>query len=1407
MRDRGPSLLGASGMKPRSDRRSTPGLWEGRATPLAALAVGASLLFLLAGCTSVPEATVAPTPASETQDEEQAIYPGDWVQELPVLGDPSLTFDHLAPEDGLSQSVVAAIAQDPRGFIWLGTQDGLNRYDGTGFRVFRHDRDDLTSLTNSFVSSLLVDHEGVLWVGTNGGLDRYDPQTESFIHYRNDPNDPNTLGSDAVTTLAEDSEGNLWISTLGGLSRLDAARERFTRFEPNPEDPNTISSTTVNKVYVDHQDIVWIGTEVGLDRFDPDLGMFGHFRPDPDHSGNLVGAVVAAIVEDPSGTLWVGTNAGLNRYDPRTGRFVVYDHDPNDPDSLSDNTVTFLFVDSRSTLWIGTNGGGVDRFHPGERRFLHARFDPTEPASLASDGVATLFEDATGLVWIGTFGGGADRYDPRRARFVNLRRHAADIEPAAEGGDLAEAGGLSDNLVWTIEQDGAGSLWVGTATGGLNRADPGGSGFRHYRSDVDNSRTISSDQVFRVHEDRNGVIWIGTDAGLDRYDRLTDSFTRFPVPPTFQILEAKNGTFWLGTAGWGLQRLVRATGETEVFVNDPADPQSLSANFMTAMVEDADGKLWLGTFTAGLNLFDPETGTAKVYRSLQEDPGTLPTDLVISLHIDSRGTLWVGTSAGLARFNREDETFTTYAEAEGLKNAVIYEILEDDDGRLWLSTNGGLTRLDPETEAIRNFDLSDGLGSVEYNQAAGYKGDAGELYFGGIDGITVFHPDEITDDPAIPPVTITDFYLFNERVPIGGGSPLQRSITESPSITLDYRDDFLAFDYAALNYRAPEENQYAYYMEGFDPDWNEVENRTFASYTGIPPGDYVFRVRASNSDGVWNDEGASLRIVIPPPFWQTTWFAVLVIGAAVGAVAGGVSLRLRWSENRRRELERLVDERTQELRDTMEDLRQATEAAQAANRAKSVFLTNVSHELRTPLNAIIGFSQLMLRSAATGRGEGLSLDQREDLHVILRSGEHLLGLINDVLDLSKIESGQATLSERAFDLLRVLQGLEEMFRLRSEQKGLTLDFEMAPELPRYIIADEGKIRQIFMNLIGNAVKFTDAGGVVVRGGSARPEEEAKGRGRLRLAFEVQDSGPGLTQEELDSIFIPFIQSVAGIESQEGTGLGLSISQQFARLMGGDVTATSEPGKGSLFRFEVLVRRAEKRDVLDVEPTRLVVGLEPGQPETRMLIVDDSEVNRKLMVRLFEPLGLQVREAANGVEALEIWESWSPHLVWMDMRMPVMDGYQATRQIKSTTKGQGTVVIALTASALEEDRAVILSEGCDDYVRKPFREIELFDMITKHLGLKFQYQEVSAEAQFGLAPDREVLILRLSELPAEWIADLRRATLLGYPEMIAQLLEAEKNRAPEVVRWLDELAATFDHQAILDALREAEALRD
>ena len=830
-------------------------------------------------------------------------------------GDPLLSrylrFGRLTTEEGLSSDQAWHVAQDNHGFMWFATANGLSRYDGASVKVYRHDPDDPNSLGHNILRAMIVDQSGDLWLGTwGGGLNQYDPEKDAFIRYQHDPGDPHSLGSNLIRSLYEDRHGTIWVGTARGLNKLDRESSQFARYPHDPDDPNSLSHNLVWSILEDSAGVLWVGTEMGFNRFDLKTEHFIRYRHDPDDPASLSHNTVREIFEDRSGILWLSTHRGLTNFNRDRTRFTQYLHDTSDPQSLSNNLVTGVYEDRAGRLWVSTWGGGLNQFDRKTETFTQYRHDPADPYSLSADTVFQVYEDQQGMLWIPS-DRGISMLDGRRKPFQHYRilSHLPDT--------------LSHNVVRALHAGRSGVIWVGTSGGGLNKFDRRSETFTHYQYDPANPNSLSNDSVRAIYEDRMGMIWVGTsERGLNRFDPGTERFTHYlhdaANPRSMSkgsimgINEDRTGTLWIATWGGGLNAFDRETEQFTRYQHDPADSQTLSHNQVITVLEDRAGELWIGTI-GGLNKFNRESSTFKRYHHVGTDPKSLGHDSVTSICEGRTGILWIGTFGGLDKFDRKNNQFSHYTTANGMPSEIIWGILEDEQGRLWLSTANGLSRFHPRTESFRNYNVSDGLQSNTFLNFSSYsKSQSGEMFFGGSNGFNAFYPDQIVDNLTPPPVVITNFQLANRPVPIGGDSVLQKSILETDKLVLSYRDRVFSFEFAVLNFRAPQQNRYKYRMEGFEEEWNEVDSaRRFATYTNLDPGDYVFGVIGSNNDGIWNEEGVSIRITVTPPWWGTMWFRIIMAAVVLGLLVGGFRWRVSGIENRRRELEIQVQRMTQ----------------------------------------------------------------------------------------------------------------------------------------------------------------------------------------------------------------------------------------------------------------------------------------------------------------------------------------------------------------------------------------------------------------------------------------------------------------------------------------------------------------
>ena len=824
----------------------------------------------------------------------------------------TLRFEQLSVEQGLAQESVLAIAQDTQGFIWLGTQAGLTRFDGYRTVTYKSSVSDPNSLVDNWVRVLHVDGAGRLWIGTDGGLDLFDPASHHFTHFAPREPGPRGNGNRHVRAIVDDGRGGLWVASADGLHHFDPATKRFTSWHHDPADEGSLANDQVNALARDATGRLWVATAAGLDMLAPGAANFRHYAVDAGSEGrdSRFNSVLSLQV-DSAQTLWVGTLGGLEQWrllgaEPQRRRLGLREG------LNSGASITTLYLDVENQIWVGTQADGLFRWLPAENRLTQYRHQFSDSHSLADNQVSALFRDRVGTFWVGTWNDGVSRVDMGSGGFARIVRQS----------DMLNT--VSDNKVRAIADGGGSLLWVGSG-GGLNLYDPLSGESRVWRHDPRDPNSLSDDQVTALWREKNGGIWIGGRAGVNHLNPATGairalSFARGdPGSDTVRnIVADRGGVLWVASRG-GLHRLDPKTLEVRTFRHDPADGDTLADNVVRPILEDRRGQLWVGTFN-GLDLLDRKTGRFRHFRRDAADPYSLSHDEVHCLYEDARGTIWVGTAAGLNRMDvAADGTirFRRYLRKDGIADDAIAAILPDNAGNLWLSTNSGLSRLNIETGMVRNYTGADGTIEGAYFDGAALRTPDGTLYFGGFNGITAFAPPDVRENSVAPTVVITDFQIFNKPVRAGqGGHPnvLKRAIEHTAALTLNETDSVFSLEFTALHYAAPQRNRFAYQLQGFDKDWVVTDaSKRFATYTNLDPGTYTFRVKAANKNGIWSDNAASLEITILPPFWKAWWFRSLVALMLVGGAYAAYHARVRSLRRQQQRLEELVGSRTAEI--------------------------------------------------------------------------------------------------------------------------------------------------------------------------------------------------------------------------------------------------------------------------------------------------------------------------------------------------------------------------------------------------------------------------------------------------------------------------------------------------------------
>jgi signal transduction histidine kinase/ligand-binding sensor domain-containing protein/AraC-like DNA-binding protein len=1228
----------------------------------------------------------------------------------------SLKIKKLSTFQGLSSSIVSSIAQDNYGFMWFATEDGLNKYDGYKFTVYKYNYNDPNSLADNFVSDIKNFNESnQLWIATNNGLDLFDYNNERFIHFTSKVNDTTSLINNLVTKIAKANDGNLWIGTYGGgISHFNIRTHIFKRILNVPGSLGNFNDNKVMALLEDSYGIVWVGSQdAGLDAYDTRKNKVIHYGKGPKGNSSLPSDIINVIFEDRDHNVWIGTNNGLSFFKRSANQFITFNHIPINPHSISSNIVKTIMQDHRGVFWVGTQSGGLSRFQLNEDMIVspkNASFDniyeSDDETGLSYSTVYSSFEDRDHNLWIGTYSGGINFISNTPDRFMKLQQRKQLIN------------GLSYHKVWGICDDKEGNIWIGTDGGGINKFNTTSGITEVYRHSETDSRSVSDNAILCALKDHTDNLWFGTySGGLNRYDPRTGKFIRFQHHTEDSaslssndvrvIYEDTQNNLWIGTNGGGLSLFLPSKNK---FKNFDLPKLGILGNSVRAIMQDKDGGYWIGTYGNGLHYLSQGFTKILHFNHKPGDISSLGHRTVFSIIQDQKGRIWIGTEGGgLSLYLPESGKFRNYDEKNGLANNIVRAILEDHSGNLWLSTNNGISCFSPQKEYFNNYDIQDGLPPGEFSDGSSLFA-RGTMYFGNMNGLCYFSPEAVEKKVSQPKVHIVGLQLFNKNVKIRSGdfqdSPLLHSIIETNEIDLNYKQSVFTIEFSALHYIAPEKIQYAYMMEGLENEWNYSGNQRTANYRNLKPGHYTFKVKATNVKTVWGDSYTSFFINVQPPFWKT-WWAYLIYVVVISSLIYLIFRYYTYEELLKRNLvlEKITRQKEQQL-----------------NQEKIRFFTNITHEFRSPLTLIIGPLEDLLRE------RNLAAPIGRKLLIIYRNSHRLLDLIDKLLEFRKVETGAMKLKIAKGNVVNTLKEICFPFREIFAEKSIEFTL-ISPINEIELWYDAEKLFIIINNLLSNAHKYTPEKGKVTLEISYDPV-----RGEA-VFIKVKDTGVGIPQIHQTNIFDQYYR-IEGIKGVKGSGIGLALTKNLVELHKGEITVESEESKGSCFTLKFLcgtshftpdqISSQEVESVLKKpalisensqgEPSEATTDITmPGNEEQKkiMLIVEDNdEISHYIRDSFIHEF--KILEAANGEEGLELSTRHLPDIIITDIMMPGIDGLELCKRIKTNLKTSHIPVIMLTARNALQQKQEGYETGADSYITKPFNTALLMSRVQNLL---------------------------------------------------------------------------------------------
>ena len=1197
----------------------------------------------------------------------------------------SFTFRKYQVNNGLSENTVQAILQDRQGFLWFGTKDGLNRFDGKEYRIFRNNPLNNGSIGNNFIRTIHEDSNGRLWIGTDNKIFIYNTATENFS-----PFDIKTAAgvsiNSAITAICAENENIIWIGTMTqGAFCYTKDSGKLEQFTEN-DDFNSVESNLVWRIYKDFSETIWIGTRGGLSRFNRETRNFKKYRP----SGNTNNAgdnEVLSIHEDADGDLWLGTwSGGLFKMDKQSQTFsgffdsnstpyitkiraingyeknklligsddglylmekttgvIQRVDDPGDPSSLSDQNVYSIYNDREGGIWIGTYFGGVN-YLSANRNAIEHYYQGYSDSYLSGKAVSQFCEDEKGNLWIATEDGGLNYFDVQKKQFRKIR-------PQKTGN------GLSYHNLHSLLLDGD-NLWIGTFSSGIDVLNIKTNTFKNYRFDSGNHNSIDDNCVFSLYKKKNAEIYVGTPFGLSRYNRAENNFERI----------------------------------TEV------------RGFVYDMQEDSHGLFWVATYNDGVFQYNPVTKQWKNYVHNIKSTKSLNFNKVIDVYVDDKQRLWFASEGrGICKYNYETDDFTTIDETKGLPNNVAYGILDDKYGNIWVSTNMGITKINPETLEMKTYTKEDGLQSNQFNYRSSYKARNGMFYFGGINGFNAFYPDNLKDNNYVPPVIISAFEVLDEENPFEPDSLLKTAINREKKITLKYNQASFKIGFISMSYQAVEKNRYACIMEGLEDKWRSVGNQNSLIFSNLEPGEYTFRVKGSNNDGIWNETGDYLQIKILPPFWKSNAAFMFYGLLFISGLFLIIRIFVRNSQKRHKQkIEEIKIEKEKELYDS-----------------KISFFTNIAHEIRTPVSLIKAPLENIVNS------QQCPPEAKENLLVIERNTEKLLILVNQLLDFRKIEENQYRLSFAQTNVNDFLNDIYMSFKATGNRNNIALT-AILPAKPVVANIDKDAIGKVISNLLSNALKFA------VQKIEIHLNENKKAG---MLEIRVTDDGPGIETELREKVFEPFFQ-ITNRETQaktNGTGIGLSLARQLIERHSGKIFITGDKTAKCIFVVQVPTNLpvTPVETVIDDEPADVAKSIHQSHhhpDKMYLLVVEDNEELQNFIEKNLKK-EFNVFVANNGEEALKILEESTIDLVLSDIVMPGIDGLELTRMIKQNEQYSHIPVILLSAKTNISTKIEGLEHGADIYIEKPFSLVYLKAQISSLIENRLRILDKFSKSPF------------------------------------------------------------------------------